>query len=188
MARVGYYDIEDSLRADSPREHGKGRAPASAGALHTRDMRTRVGWIVVLVQAVLLVLLVVVPRVPLSPGRLVAGLIIIVLAGLLGAWSGMRLGSALTPTPVPIPGAELRTDGPYALVRHPIYAAVLLAAVGYTVALGSWWTLLTLALLTGFFIVKYRWEDRMLREVHGEQWATWARSTGALLPRRLTHR
>ena len=144
------------------------------------------GWFLVVVQATLLVLLVVVPRAPFSSLRLVAGLAIIALAALLGAWSGIRLGSALTPTPLPIPGAALRTDGPYALVRHPIYAAVLLAAVGYTVALGSWWTVLVLAILTVFFVLKSRWEDRLLREVHGEEWTSWARTTGALLPRRLT--
>lgn len=149
-------------------------------------MRLRMGWLLVLLQAVLLVLLVAMPRAPLSPARLTIGLVIIVLAGLLGAWSGMRLGSALTPTPVPIPGAALRTDGPYAVVRHPIYSAVLLAAVGYTVALGSWWTALILMLLTVFFVVKSRWEDRMLRDVHGEMWTSWARTTGGLLPRRLT--
>lgn len=149
-------------------------------------MRSRLGWFLVLLQAVLLVLLVLVPRAPFTPARLITGLVIIALAGLLGAWSGMRLGSALTPTPVPVPGAALRTDGPYALVRHPIYAAVLLAAVGYTVAMGSWWTVVVLVLLIMFFVVKSRWEDRLLHEVHGEQWATWARTTGALLPRRLT--
>ena len=144
------------------------------------------GWLLVVVQATLLVLLVVVPRAPFSSLRLVAGLAIIALAALLGAWSGIRLGSALTPTPLPIPGAALRTDGPYALVRHPIYAAVLLAAVGYTVALGSWWTVLVLAILTVFFVLKSRWEDRLLSEVHGEEWTSWARTTGGLQPRRLT--
>ena len=144
------------------------------------------GWFLVVVQATLLVLLVVVPRAPFSSLRLVAGLAIIALAALLGAWAGIRLGSALTPTPLPIPGAALRTDGPYALVRHPIYAAVLLAAVGYTLSLGSWWTVLVLAILTVFFVLKSRWEDRLLSEVHGEEWTSWARMTGALLPRRLT--
>lgn len=149
-------------------------------------MRSRVGWFLVLLQATLLVLLVIVPRAPITPARLLPGLVIIALAGLLGAWSGRRLGSALTPTPVPVPGAALRTDGPYGLVRHPIYAAVILAAVGYTIAMGSWWTVVVLALLIVFFVAKSRWEDRLLREVHGDQWAAWARTTGALLPRRIT--
>lgn len=149
-------------------------------------MRSRVGWLLVLLQAVLLVLLVVVPRASITPARLITGLVIIALAGAVGAWSGMRLGSALTPTPVPVPGAALRTDGPYGLVRHPIYAAVLLAGVGYTVAMGTWWTVFVLVLLTVFFVAKSRWEDRLLREVHGEEWTAWARTTGALLPRRFT--
>lgn len=93
------------------------------------------------------------------------------------------LSSALTPTPVPMAGEALRTDGVYRWVRHPIYSSVLLAAVGYTIAVGSWWQVGVCALLTVFFVAKARWEDTMLREAHGAAWSDYQRHTGALLPR-----
>ena len=63
---------------------------------------------------------------------MVAGLAVFLIA-LLG------LGTALTPTPVPQEGAALRTSGIYAVVRHPIYVGILVAALGFALAVGSIW-------------------------------------------------
>lgn len=99
-----------------------------------------------------------------------------------------RLGTALTPTPVPIHGAGLRTGGLYARVRHPIYSGVLLATLGYLIALGSAWSWAWGALILVFFVVKSRWEDRLLHEEYGEVWQEWASATGGLVPRLLQRR
>jgi protein-S-isoprenylcysteine O-methyltransferase Ste14 len=40
------------------------------------------------------------------------------------------------------PGQEVISTGPYALVRHPMYAGGLVMLAGMPVALGSWWGLL----------------------------------------------
>lgn len=39
--------------------------------------------------------------------------------------------------PAPVPGAKLKTGGMYQYVRHPVYAGVLLACLGYAAATGS---------------------------------------------------
>ena len=39
-------------------------------------------------------------------------------------------------------GQELVTDGPYAIVRHPMYLGVLPVAFATPIALGSWWGVL----------------------------------------------
>jgi protein-S-isoprenylcysteine O-methyltransferase Ste14 len=39
--------------------------------------------------------------------------------------------------PAPVPGAELKTGGLYNVVRHPLYAGVLLSTFGYASATGS---------------------------------------------------
>jgi protein-S-isoprenylcysteine O-methyltransferase Ste14 len=46
------------------------------------------------------------------------------------------LGPSLTPFPRPRPGGELVERGPYAVVRHPIYAAGLLFFTGYSLYAG----------------------------------------------------
>ena len=108
----------------------------------------------------------------------------VALAGaVLGLAASRRLGRALTPTPVPIAGAGLRTDGAYRFVRHPIYSAVLLMVLGYVVALGSAWSAGCAVVLLVFFWSKSRWEDGLLRAEYGQDWVRWAASTGALVPR-----
>lgn len=146
--------------------------------------RARVGWLLVVLQFVLLIVLVLVPRRAPTLLSLAIGVPLLAAGLVLGLAASRRLGSALTPTPVPIAQAGLRTDGIYAVVRHPIYSAVLLAALGFTVIMGTWWTVTVFVVLVAFFTLKYRWEDRLLAQEYGVEWQDWSRRTGALIPRR----
>lgn len=147
------------------------------------------GWLLVGLQALLLVALVTLPwRTspdsvwPPSVWLVIGGLLI--LAGVAFALLAMsHLSTALTPTPVPREGQTLRTRGAYRVVRHPIYSAILLASVGFTVAVGSWWQVGVTAALAVFFTLKSRWEDTMLAERFGDEWRAYACRTGALVPR-----
>lgn len=131
----------------------------------------------------LLAVLVLLPHRPPTLLSLVIGVPLIAAGVVLGLLAGRRLGRALTPTPVPIADAGLRTDGVFAVVRHPIYSAILLAAAGFVIALGSWWTLGCAVVLLAFLGIKSRWEDSLLREQYGAEWVAWAARTGALVPR-----
>jgi protein-S-isoprenylcysteine O-methyltransferase Ste14 len=142
------------------------------------------GWVLVVVQFVLLAVLVFLPWRSPTLLSLAVGVPLAAAGILLGLLASRRLGSALTPTPVPIQGAGLRTDGVYARVRHPIYSAVLLLALGFIVAVGSWWTAACGVVLLLFFVLKSRWEDRLLQAEYGAEWDAWAARTGALIPRR----
>jgi protein-S-isoprenylcysteine O-methyltransferase Ste14 len=53
-------------------------------------------------------------------------------------------------------------SGPYAHVRHPMYAGALLLLAGIPLALGSWWGLLTLVPFTGIIAVRLLDEERFL--------------------------
>jgi protein-S-isoprenylcysteine O-methyltransferase Ste14 len=147
------------------------------------------GWVLVGVQALLLLALVLAPSrrgvSQLWPpdAAAVIGVLLIAAGVVIGVLAARELSSALTPTPVPREGERLRTSGVYAWVRHPIYTAVLLAALGYTVALGGRWQLLTTALLAVFFVAKSRWEDSLLAAEHGADWEEYKRRTSALIPR-----
>lgn len=56
------------------------------------------------------------------------------------------------------------STGPYALVRHPMYLAVLFVCSGGGLALGSWWSALALSPVIGIFVRRTLLEDRMLHE------------------------
>jgi protein-S-isoprenylcysteine O-methyltransferase Ste14 len=79
--------------------------------------------------AVILALGAVPPRWPDSL-RLVG--IVFILAGLAGfVWAARTLGRSFTAYPRPLPEGVLVEDGPYRLVRHPVYGAGLLFLFGY---------------------------------------------------------
>jgi protein-S-isoprenylcysteine O-methyltransferase Ste14 len=76
---------------------------------------------------------------------------------------------------------ELVTGGPYQLVRHPIYAGVLVAAVGTAVAL-SWPWLIAVALAGIYFVYSATIEERNLTEQFPDSYPVYRRSTKMLVP------
>jgi len=157
--------------------------PLSPVTSETMERRT-IGWLLVAVQIVVFVVLAVLPWRSPTVVSMVLAVPCILIGVFLGLWSFQRLGSALTPTPVPISGAGLRTTGPYAWVRHPIYSALLLVTLGFLIAAGSLASWLWGVVIVLFFWVKSRWEDRLLLQEYGSDWQQWAATTGALIPRR----
>jgi protein-S-isoprenylcysteine O-methyltransferase Ste14 len=57
---------------------------------------------------------------------------------------------------------QVISTGPYAIVRHPMYASALLYLVGTPLALGSYWGLVALAGMTPFLIWRLLDEERFL--------------------------
>jgi len=155
----------------------------TSGSVRLMDKRI-VGWLLVVMQVAVFVVLALLPwRLP-SALSIVLAIPFVVVGGWMGLAAFGALGGALTPTPVPIAGAGLRTNGPYSWVRHPIYTAVLSLTLAALILAGTWWSWAWGAVILAFFWVKSRWEDRLLAEEYGEQWRAWARTTGALIPRR----
>ena len=97
------------------------------------------------------------------------------------------LGRGLTATPLPNAHARLRTGGLYRFVRHPIYSGLLLTMASLTVASGSGFRLLTLAVLVLLLIVKAAWEEmRLIQRFEG--YADYAARTPRFVPVRLRRR
>jgi protein-S-isoprenylcysteine O-methyltransferase Ste14 len=155
--------------------------------LASGERNRRIGWALVAVQGVLLVLFLLLPKrrglfVP--PDLLDVLGIIVMIAGLAVLLIALlSLGSALTPTPVPQDGAVLRTEGIYAVVRHPIYVGILLAGFGFILAVGSMWQVVLWVALAVFFYAKAFWEDRLLAERHGVAWFDYADHVSGFIPR-----
>jgi protein-S-isoprenylcysteine O-methyltransferase Ste14 len=61
-------------------------------------------------------------------------------------------------------GQTVISTGPYAVVRHPMYAGVLPLLIGTPVALGSWWGLFTLILFMPALIWRLLDEERFLHK------------------------
>jgi protein-S-isoprenylcysteine O-methyltransferase Ste14 len=81
------------------------------------------------------------------------------------AFAGLfRLGANLTPLPYPKERATLIQSGPYALVRHPIYAGGILVSYGWALVVRGWLTLGYATVLLIFFEIKAAREERWLVE------------------------
>ncbi len=143
------------------------------------------GWIFVALQGVLLGALILLPgrddwATPswlrsAGGGFILGGLALIAIAAL-------RLGPALTPTPVPTSRGVLTTTGFYRYVRHPIYTGVLAIVAGLTVRSGSFVHLAVAAITVVFFTVKARWEEARLAERYPD-YAAYAAITPRFVPR-----
>jgi len=62
-----------------------------------------------------------------------------------------------------MPGQTVITTGPYAIVRHPLYVAVLLMYLATPVALGSYWALVPALVLPVALMARIRNEEDVLR-------------------------
>jgi len=146
-----------------------------------------IGWVLVGAQALLLILFVLLPKrrsLFAPPDFLdVLGIILMVGGIALVIISLVSLGAALTPTPVPQESAALRTKGIYSVVRHPVYSGILVAALGFTLAVGSIWQVVMWVALAVFFYAKAFWEDRLLAEKHGVAWFDYADHVSSFIPR-----
>jgi protein-S-isoprenylcysteine O-methyltransferase Ste14 len=110
----------------------------------------------------------------------IAGLVLAA-AGLVLCVLGVRaLGSSFTPLPLPRAG-ELRRQGIYRLVRHPIYGGVIILALGWSL-LRSPLAVVPTALLTIVFELKSRREEVWLDERYPEYAAYRAATRRRFLP------
>jgi protein-S-isoprenylcysteine O-methyltransferase Ste14 len=63
-----------------------------------------------------------------------------------------------------VEGQKVISTGPYAIVRHPMYAGALVMLVGMPLALGSWWGLCALLFIVPVLIWRLLDEERLLRK------------------------
>ena len=76
----------------------------------------------------------------------------------------LLLGSLTSATIDLAPGQTVISTGPYAVVRHPMYASSLLYLLAMPIALGSLWGLAVMILIAPAVIWRLLEEERFLAE------------------------
>lgn len=108
----------------------------------------------------------------------------VTLAGLLFAvWARRHLGSNWSRSVTLKQGHELITSGPYGMVRHPIYTGLLTGFLGTTIAVGQVRGVLAFLLVLVSLWVKWRLEEKWMREEFGQTYVDYARRVPAVVPR-----
>jgi protein-S-isoprenylcysteine O-methyltransferase Ste14 len=110
--------------------------------------------------------------------------LLIVLAGLLLRWAAiLTLGRLFTVNVAIHADHVLVQKGLYRHIRHPSYTGLLLAFLGLGVFLGSWLSIVALALPITFAVLnRIRTEETALRAALGEEYASYCRRTRRLVP------
>jgi protein-S-isoprenylcysteine O-methyltransferase Ste14 len=76
---------------------------------------------------------------------------------------------------------DLVTSGPYALVRHPIYAGMLLAMVGSVLTLGIVW-LIPFSVFCAYALYSAKAEERLMTKEFPEEYPRYQKNTKLLIP------
>lgn len=117
-------------------------------------------------------------------GRSVAAIAVALVAlGLgLAVWARRHLADNWSGEVALKHGHELIETGPFRAIRHPIYAGVLLALIGTTLAVGEWRALIGFCLLLLGFLRRVWLEERWLTEAFGPEYARYRTRSKALIP------
>jgi protein-S-isoprenylcysteine O-methyltransferase Ste14 len=112
----------------------------------------------------------------------VIGLTVQLLSGMLGIWARRHLGRNWSGAVSAVAGHELVRSGPYRVVRHPIYTAMLGMFVGTAVVSGEWHALVAVAIVAVAYWRKIRLEEQHLRQLFGPAYNEYQRSSWSLIP------
>jgi protein-S-isoprenylcysteine O-methyltransferase Ste14 len=112
----------------------------------------------------------------------VLGLAVLVASTLFTLWARFSLGTSWSVAPRVKGDHQLRTRGPYAVTRHPIYTGVLGMLLGATLlsGIGQWIVLFPVALIV--FEVKIRMEEHLMLATFPEEYPRYRRKVPQLVP------
>jgi protein-S-isoprenylcysteine O-methyltransferase Ste14 len=110
------------------------------------------------------------------------GAAVLLVATAFTLWARVSLGTMWSSTPTIKAGHELRTDGPYAITRHPIYTGMLLMFLGTTLLTGSPVALVGSIVFVAYVAVKIRTEEELLLETFGDEYRRFQHTVPAVIP------
>jgi protein-S-isoprenylcysteine O-methyltransferase Ste14 len=112
----------------------------------------------------------------------VLGLAVLVASTVFTLWARFSLGTMWSMAPMVQGDHQLRTHGPYAVTRHPIYTGVLGMLLGATLltGIGQWIVLFPAGLI--LFELKIRMEERLMVATFSDEYPRYRRRVPQLVP------
>ena len=112
----------------------------------------------------------------------VLGLAVLAASTVFTLWARFSLGTMWSVAPKVKGDHQLRTRGPYAVTRHPIYTGVLGMLLGATLlsGIGQWFVLFPVALIV--FEVKIRMEEHLMLATFPDDYPRYRRKVPQLVP------
>ncbi len=125
------------------------------------------------------------PVLPRGAWMVYAGAALVTLGLAFTVWARLVLAGNWSGTVTLKQSHELVRHGPYSLARHPIYTGLLTALLGTAVAIDAWRGVLALVIVLLSFLRKLRTEEAFMRSAFGGAYDAYARTTPAIVPRRI---
>ena len=112
----------------------------------------------------------------------VLGLAVLAVSTVFTLWARFSLGTMWSVAPKVQGDHRLRTHGPYAVTRHPIYTGLLGMMLGATLVsgIGQWIVIFPVGLI--LFEVKIRMEEQLLLATFPEEYPGYRRQVPQLVP------
>jgi len=112
------------------------------------------------------------------------GLVIMIVGFAIYYWAVLTLGPFCSGFLRVIPDHKVIRNGPYRLVRHPVYAGEILSFIGLGLALQSWVALLIILVTASvFYSNRIRIEEKFLTAELGDDYVQYMKSVKRIIPR-----
>jgi protein-S-isoprenylcysteine O-methyltransferase Ste14 len=111
------------------------------------------------------------------------GLALLLVGTVFTLWARLILGTMWTSSPALKEAHELRTNGPYAITRHPIYTGALTMLLGTVLVIGLGRLLVVFAFALVAVAFRVRTEERLLVDAFGDEYQRYRRRVPQLIPR-----
>jgi protein-S-isoprenylcysteine O-methyltransferase Ste14 len=113
----------------------------------------------------------------------IPGLALLVASTAFTIWARVRLGRMWSASPDTLQEShELRTDGPYAVTRHPIYTGLLGMLIGSVLLNGLGVSLVFLVIGVVVVATRIPVEEQLMTRTFPEQYARYRRRTPRIVP------
>lgn len=112
-----------------------------------------------------------------------AGLGLILLSGVFVLWAYARLGRYWDASISVLRDHRVVDDGPFAVVRHPVYLGLILFLAGGALLVADPLVAAVTAVVAVLMLFRARAEERFLEERLGDEYRDYARRVPMLLPR-----
>jgi len=165
-----------------------------AGAIYYQSRepaeRTRASYLspILITTVIMVVVSAAVPRadwLPLevhTPGTRLLGLAILLAATVLTLWARLALGAMWTVAPTVKQQHQLRTSGPYAITRHPIYTGLLGMVLGSGLLAGAGRWILVFPIYLVLVQFKIHAEERLMLAEFPEDYPRYRQRVPQLVP------
>lgn len=111
------------------------------------------------------------------------GVVAMALGGAFSGWAAIHMGRYWDITVSALPDHRVVDDGPFGVVRHPIYLGVISFLVGGAAAIADPVAAVVCAGAVAVFVSRARAEERFLEERLGDAYRAYARRVPMLIPR-----